>query len=133
MALLANAVGVPARVSLDGTVEANGTVYGKDVRADVELDTAEYGWVTLPASAVHRDQEPAAAGAEGHAAAPAGQGRPAPAQRRRAGRGGQLEQRRGPDRAAAASAGLRHPGDRARPAQVRGHARCSRSRRPPPR
>jgi hypothetical protein len=50
MALLANAVGVPARVSLDGTVEANGTVYGRDVRADVELDTAEYGWVTLPAS-----------------------------------------------------------------------------------
>ncbi len=50
MALLANAVGVPARVSLDGTVEADGTVYGKDVRADVELDTAEYGWVTLPAS-----------------------------------------------------------------------------------
>jgi len=50
MALLANAVGVPARVSLDGTVEADGTVYGRDVRADVELDTAEYGWVTLPAS-----------------------------------------------------------------------------------
>ena len=50
MALLANAVGVPARVSLDGTVETNGTVYGKDVRADIELDTAEYGWVTLPAS-----------------------------------------------------------------------------------
>jgi len=50
MALLANAVGVPARVSLDGTVEASGAVYGKDVRADVELDTAEYGWVTLPAS-----------------------------------------------------------------------------------
>src|SRR6185437_6801595 len=50
MALLASAVGVPARVSLDGTVEADGTVYGKDVRADVELDTAEYGWVTLPAS-----------------------------------------------------------------------------------
>ena len=50
MSLLANAVGVPARVSLDGTVEANGTVYGRDVRADVELDTAEYGWVTLPAS-----------------------------------------------------------------------------------
>ena len=50
MALLANAVGVPARVSLDGSVEGNGTVYGKDVRADVELDTAEYGWATLPAS-----------------------------------------------------------------------------------
>ena len=28
--------GVPARVSLDGNVEANGTVYGKDVRADVD-------------------------------------------------------------------------------------------------
>ena len=40
MALLANAVGVPARVSLDGTVEADGAIYGKDVRADVEL-TAE--------------------------------------------------------------------------------------------
>ena len=50
MALLANAVGVPARVSLDGTVEPGGAVYGRDVRADVELDTAEYGWVTLPAS-----------------------------------------------------------------------------------
>jgi hypothetical protein len=50
MALLANWVGVPARVSLDGTVEASGSVYGKDVRADVELDLAQYGWVTLPAS-----------------------------------------------------------------------------------
>jgi hypothetical protein len=50
MALLANAVGVPARVSLDGTVQADGTVDGKDVQADVELDTAEYGWATLPAS-----------------------------------------------------------------------------------
>lgn len=51
MALLANAVGVPARVSLDATVEANGSVYGRDVRADVELELAGYGWVTLPASA----------------------------------------------------------------------------------
>ena len=50
MALLANAVGVPARVSLDGTVQANGGVYGQDVRADVELELAQYGWVTLPAS-----------------------------------------------------------------------------------
>jgi len=31
-------------------VQPGGAVYGKDVRADVELDTAEYGWVTLPAS-----------------------------------------------------------------------------------
>jgi len=50
MALLAIAVGVPARVSLDAAVQAAGAVYGKDVRADIELDTAEYGWVTLPAS-----------------------------------------------------------------------------------
>ncbi len=35
MALLANAVGVPARVSLDGAVQPGGAVYGKDVRADV--------------------------------------------------------------------------------------------------
>jgi Transglutaminase-like superfamily len=47
MALLANWVGVPARVSLDALVEANGSVYGKDVHADVELDTSQYGWVTL--------------------------------------------------------------------------------------
>jgi len=50
MALLANAVGVPARVSLDAAVQANGAVYGKDVRADIELDLAQYGWVALPAS-----------------------------------------------------------------------------------
>jgi hypothetical protein len=50
MALLANAVGVPARVSLDGTVQPGGAVYGQDVRADIELDLAQYGWVTLPAS-----------------------------------------------------------------------------------
>jgi hypothetical protein len=50
MALLANYVGVPARVSLDAAVGPGGTVKGSNVRADVELDTAEYGWVTLPAS-----------------------------------------------------------------------------------
>jgi hypothetical protein len=49
MALLANVVGVPARVSLDGSVEKDGVIKGMDVRADVELDTAQYGWVTLPA------------------------------------------------------------------------------------
>jgi len=49
MALLANAAGVPARVSLDATVESKGTVYGRDVRADIELDLAQYGWVTVPA------------------------------------------------------------------------------------
>jgi hypothetical protein len=50
MALLANAVGVPARVSLDGSAEPDGGVFGRDVHADVELDLAGYGWVMLPYS-----------------------------------------------------------------------------------
>jgi hypothetical protein len=58
MALLANAVGVPARVSLDGTLEADGAVYGRDVRADVELDLVPYGWVTLPASQFTGTRQP---------------------------------------------------------------------------
>jgi hypothetical protein len=58
MALLANAVGVPARVSLDGTVQADGAVYGRDVRADVELDLVPYGWVTLPASQFTGTRQP---------------------------------------------------------------------------
>jgi len=58
MALLANWVGVPARVSLDAQVEANGSVYGKDVHADVELFTSQYGWVTLPYSAFTPTKSP---------------------------------------------------------------------------
>ena len=58
MALLANWVGVPARVSLDALVQANGSVYGKDVHADVELDTSQYGWVTLPYSAFTPTKSP---------------------------------------------------------------------------
>lgn len=58
MALLANAVGVPARVALDGTVQPDGSVYGRDVHADVELDLAQYGWVTLPASQFTGTQQP---------------------------------------------------------------------------
>jgi Transglutaminase-like superfamily len=50
MALLANAVGVPAEVSLDAAVEPNDVIKGADVRADVELWTAQSGWVTLPAA-----------------------------------------------------------------------------------
>lgn len=50
MALLADAAGVPARVALDGTVRADGSIYGRDVHADVELHLAQYGWVTLPYS-----------------------------------------------------------------------------------
>lgn len=60
LALLANNVGVPARVSLDGTVQPGGAVYGKDVHADVELDLAQYGWVTLPASQFTGAGSPAA-------------------------------------------------------------------------
>jgi hypothetical protein len=48
MALLADAVGVPARVALDATVGPGGIVLGRDVHADVELDLAGDGWVTLP-------------------------------------------------------------------------------------
>jgi hypothetical protein len=58
MALLANWVGVPARVSLDALVEANGSVYGRDVHADVELDTSQYGWVTLPYTAFTPTKSP---------------------------------------------------------------------------
>jgi Transglutaminase-like superfamily len=58
MALLANAVGVPARVSLDGTVQPDGAVYGKDVHADVELDLTQYGWVTLPAASFTGTRNP---------------------------------------------------------------------------
>lgn len=58
MALLANWVGVPARVSLDAVVEANGSVYGQDVHADVELDTSQYGWVTLPYTAFTPTKSP---------------------------------------------------------------------------
>jgi len=49
MALLADAVGVPARVALDGTVQPDGSVYGRNVHADIELRLAQYGWVTMPA------------------------------------------------------------------------------------
>jgi len=58
MALFANWVGVPARVSLDAVVQADGSVYGKDVHADVELDTSQYGWVTLPYSAFTPTKSP---------------------------------------------------------------------------
>jgi hypothetical protein len=58
MALMANWVGIPARVSLDALVQANGSVYGTDVRADVELDTSQYGWVTLVHSAFTPTKSP---------------------------------------------------------------------------
>ena len=96
MALLANVVGVPARVSLDALVEADGSVYGKDVRADVELDTAAVRLGDAALHRVHAHQEPDHQAANGNHAAGAGPGRPAPAQPVGADRRGQLEHRRGP-------------------------------------
>jgi hypothetical protein len=58
MALLANDVGVPAMVSLDAKVGPDGVIKGSDVQADVELDTAEYGWVTLQAKYFTGNQAP---------------------------------------------------------------------------
>jgi hypothetical protein len=58
MALLANAVGAPARVSLDAAVGPQGVITGRDVQADVEVDTSQYGWVTLPARDFTGTQSP---------------------------------------------------------------------------
>ena len=58
MALLADEVGVPARVTLDAAAEHDGSVYGKDVHANVELDLAQYGWVTLPLEDFRGDKKP---------------------------------------------------------------------------
>ena len=48
MALLANQVGVPARVVLGAKIPDNGVVRGKDVHAWVELRVADGTWRTLP-------------------------------------------------------------------------------------
>jgi transglutaminase-like putative cysteine protease len=45
-ALMARQLGFPARVVF-GFVTANGVVRGDDVTAWIEVDTAQYGWVTL--------------------------------------------------------------------------------------
>lgn len=48
MALIANSIGVPARVVLGAVVPDGGTVSGKDVSAWVELRAADGSWKTLP-------------------------------------------------------------------------------------
>jgi hypothetical protein len=48
MALIANDIGVPARVVLGATVPEGGRVTGKDVSAWVELRAADGSWRTLP-------------------------------------------------------------------------------------
>ncbi|MCF6378925.1 DUF3488 and transglutaminase-like domain-containing protein [Nocardioides KLBMP 9356] len=51
MALIANQIGVPARVVLGAVVPASGVVTGADVSAWVELRAADGSWRTLPTEA----------------------------------------------------------------------------------
>ncbi len=61
MALMANKIGVPARVVMGAVVPEGGVVTGKDVSAWVELRLADGSWRTLPTEDVH--VRPAALGA----------------------------------------------------------------------
>jgi hypothetical protein len=51
LALMANSIGVPARVVLGATVGQGGVVTGADVEPWVEIDLAGYGWQPIYASA----------------------------------------------------------------------------------
>ena len=59
MALIANDIGVPARVVLGAVVPEGGRVTGKDVSAWVELRAADGSWKTLPTEAFMSDTPPA--------------------------------------------------------------------------
>lgn len=59
MALIANDIGVPARVVLGAVVPEGGTVTGRDVSAWVELRAADGSWKTLPTEAFMSDTPPA--------------------------------------------------------------------------
>lgn len=59
MALLANKIGVPARVVLGAVVPEDGIVEGKDVHAWVELQVADGSWRTLPTEAFMDTDRPA--------------------------------------------------------------------------
>ncbi|CAM3626267.1 transglutaminase-like domain-containing protein [Nocardioides zeicaulis] len=58
MALIANDIGVPARVVLGAEVEEGGTVTGRDVQAWVELQAADGTWKTLPTERFMSDTPP---------------------------------------------------------------------------
>ena len=59
MALLANRIGVPARVVFGALVPAGGMVTGADVQAWVELQVADGSWRTLPTELFMDDDRPA--------------------------------------------------------------------------
>lgn len=59
MALIANDIGVPARVVLGATVPEGGRVMGRDVSAWVELRAADGSWRTLPTDAFMSRTPPA--------------------------------------------------------------------------
>jgi Transglutaminase-like superfamily len=59
MALLANRVGVPARVVMGAVVPDGGAVTGADVSAWVEVQAADGSWRTLPTEQFMSDQQPA--------------------------------------------------------------------------
>ncbi|MGI8522394.1 MAG: transglutaminase-like domain-containing protein [Nocardioides sp.] len=60
MALLANRIGVPARVVFGAVTPASGVVRGRDVHAWVEVRVADDSWRTLPTSAFMSRDKPAA-------------------------------------------------------------------------
>ena len=59
MALLANRIGVPARVVLGAVVPEGGVVKGQDISAWVELQVGDGSWRTLPTSAFMDEDKPA--------------------------------------------------------------------------
>jgi hypothetical protein len=59
MALLANRIGVPARVVFGAIVPSGGVVTGADVHAWVELQVADGSWRTLPTDLFMDDDRPA--------------------------------------------------------------------------
>ncbi|GAA5112543.1 transglutaminase domain-containing protein [Alloalcanivorax gelatiniphagus] len=59
MALIANEIGVPARVVLGAVVPEGGQVTGKDVSAWVELRASDGSWKTLPTEAFMSTTPPA--------------------------------------------------------------------------
>ncbi|MCU1678567.1 MAG: hypothetical protein JWM93_3325 [Frankiales bacterium] len=83
LGVMANATGVPARVVLGGTVEPDGSVKGKDMRAWVEVAISGSGWVPIYPEAFIPDtsKKPDAAQAQSNAAAQHAQVPPPVAQR----------------------------------------------------